>query len=263
MRHHLRVLWSATRGSFSSFAAEYTPAVYFGTAVPRYVLQAAFFVLLARFAGGEDMMRFALIGNVIQIAANIGLVNMAIVVESEKWIGTLPLLIAVPSSKLPALLGRGAATLVEGLVGMAFALVGSILFFRTVFDPLRLLLAFPVIILIVWAINGLGMLIGSATLPTRIGVLVSNASAYVMMVICGVNFPVTALPGALQVVARLLPMTNGLLAVRAIIDGAEYGAILPLVGYEFVVGLIYYAIGYAVFEARLRTARATGAIELL
>lgn len=262
MWYNLRVFWSATRGSFSNFAAEYTPLAYVGTSIPRYVLQSAFFVLLARFAGGEDLMRFALVGNVVQIAANIGLVNMASVVESEKWIGTLPLLIAVPGSKLPALLGRGIANLADGLAGIGFALLGCVLLFGAVFNPLRLLLAFPVAVLVVLSIGGLGMLIGSATLPTRIGVLVSNMSAYVMMILCGVNFPVEALPGALQIIAHLLPMTHGLLAVRGIVDGVAYSTVLPLIGYEIAIGIAYYIVGYVVFEARLRTARKKGTIEL-
>lgn len=180
----------------------------------------------------------------------------------ERVYGTLPLLIAVPNNKLPALLGRGVASTLEGLLSVGFALVGGLLLFGALFDPLRLLLALPLILLIVFSINGMGMLIGAATLPMRIGVIVSNASAYVMMILCGVNFPITALPAWLRVVASLLPMTNGLMAVRAIVDGAGYGSVLPLVGYEIALGIAYYALGYLVFEARLRTARKQGTIEL-
>lgn len=262
LRHNLRVFWSASLGSFSSFLAEYSPAVFFGTAVPRYILQAAFFVLLARFAGGPELMRFSLLGNAVQIAANMGLVNMVSVVESEKWIGTLPLLIAVPSNKLPALIGRGVANMIEGLVGIGFALGAGMLLFGAVFIPLRLLMALPLILLVITSIFGLGLLIGAITLPLRIGTLTSNAMAYIMMVICGVNFPITALPAWLQTVARLIPMTNGLMAVRQVVDGANYGTVLPLIGYEILVGFVYYVLGYLVFEARLRTARQRGTFEL-
>jgi ABC-2 type transport system permease protein len=262
LRHNLRVFWSASLGSFSNFLAEYTPAVFFGTAVPRYILQSAFFVLLARFAGGPELMRFSLLGNAIQIAANMGLVNMVSVVESEKWIGTLPLLIAVPSNKLPALIGRGVANMIEGIVGIGFALGAGMLIFGAVFNPLRLLMALPLILLVITSIFGMGLLIGAITLPLRIGTLASNAMAYIMMVLCGVNFPIVALPGWLQAVARLIPMTNGLMAVRQVVDGASYGTVLPLIGYEILVGFVYYVFGYLVFEARLRTARQRGTIEL-
>ena len=77
LRHNLRIFSVASRGSFSSFAAAFTPASYFGTAVPRYIFQTVFFVILARFAGGPELMRFALLGNAIQIAVNMGLVSMA------------------------------------------------------------------------------------------------------------------------------------------------------------------------------------------
>jgi hypothetical protein len=35
-----------------------------------------------------------------------------------------------------------------------------------------------------------------------------------------------------------------------------------LIGHEVAIGLVYYLIGYAVFEARLCTAREKGVIEL-
>ncbi|HEY43411.1 MAG TPA: ABC transporter permease [Anaerolineae bacterium] len=262
LRHNLRVFWSASLGSFSNFLAEYSPAVFFGTAVPRYILQSAFFVLLARFAGGPELMRFSLLGNAVQIAANMGLVNMVSVVESEKWIGTLPLLIAVPSNKLPALIGRGVANMIEGLVGIGFALGAGMLLFGAVFVPLRLLMALPLILLVITSIFGLGLLIGAITLPLRIGTLTSNAMAYIMMVICGVNFPISGLPEWLQSITRLIPMTNGLMAVRQVVDGANYRTVLPLIGYEILVGFVCYVLGYLVFEARLRTARQRGTIEL-
>lgn len=268
LAHHFRVFWSATVSGFAIFFASTPLSIFVGTAMPRYVFQAAFFVLLARFAGGPELMRFALLGNAIQIAVNMGLSSMSSVVEDEKWVGTLPILIAVPSNKLPALVGRGMVSIAEGLLAIGIALGGTLLLFGAVFeaapfDPIRLLLAVPLVLLIVLSVGGLGLLIGSATLPTRIGTLMSNLGAYVMMILTGVNFPVAALPGWLQIVARLLPVTNGLEAVRAIIDGARYADVLRLVGAEALVMVAYFAAGYLVFELRLRTARAQGTLELL
>ena len=262
LRHGLRVYRTASIQSFSNFFAEYTPTVFFTTAVPRYIMQAAFFVLLARFAGGPELMRFALLGNAVQIAANMGLVNMTSIVESEKWIGTLPMLIAVPTNKLPALIGRGTANIAEGLVAVAFALGGGMLLFGAAFPALRLLMAVPLVLLIVVSIFGMGLVIGAATLPMRIGTLASNLAAYVMMIVCGVNFPVDALPAWLGAIAHGLPMTHGLLALRAVVDGASYADVLPLIGWEVLVALVYYVVGYAIFEARLRAARVNGQVEL-
>lgn len=262
MVHNLRVFWSATKGSFANFMAEYTLSLFLSTAVPRYILQTVFFVLLAGFAGGPELMRFALIGNVIQVAVNLGLANMAAVVESEKWLGTLPMLIAAPSNKLPALVGRGTAYMAQGVMSIAAALLGGIIIFGPLFSLSRVLLATPLIILVIFTISGMGILIGAIALPSRIGVLISNMVAYIMMIICGVNFPIAALPKWVQSISGMLPVTNGLLAIRHIIDGGSYQTILPLIMSEVIIGIIYLAVGYFVFEARLYNARKRGTIEL-
>jgi ABC-2 type transport system permease protein len=262
IRHHIRVFISAAEGSFAFFLAEYPPAVFVALRVPRFIFQAAFFVLLARVAGGPELARYALLGNAIQVAINMGLVGMTSTVESEKWIGTLPILIAVPSHKLPALMGRGVANLIDGWLGIIIALGFGMLIFRTGFPALGLLRAAPLILLVSFTVLAMGMLLGSALLPTRVGTLSSNLLSYVMMVICGVNFPVSLLPEWLGILARFLPVTSGLEAIRAVVDGARYGDVAGLIALEVGVGLAYLILGTLIFDARLRAARQKGALEL-
>jgi hypothetical protein len=93
-------------------------------------------------------------------------------------------------------------------------------------------------------------------------VLLANAAAYITMIVCGVNFPMEALPAWLQAMAHFLPMTNGLLAVRAVVEGGAYADVLPLVGAEILLGMVYGAVGYAVFAWQLSQARRDGKVEL-
>ena len=83
-----------------------------------------------------------------------------------------------------------------------------------------------------------------------------------MMIVCGVNFPLEALPPWLGTAARFLPMTNGLLAVRTIVDGSTYPDVLPLIGAEALAAAAFGAIGYVVFVWQLNQARKDGKIEL-
>jgi ABC-2 type transport system permease protein len=123
-------------------------------------------------------------------------------------------------------------------------------------------LAVPVIALIVLTVSALGLLVGSATLRTRVTVLLANAVAYITMIVCGVNFPIEALPGWVQTASRYLPMTHGLLAVRALVEGSTYADVWSLIGKEALVGLVYAVIGYVVFVWQLAQARRDGKVEL-
>ncbi len=262
MQETIQIVRSSVKASFASFLAESPPAVYLGLSIPRYIFQALFFVLVARFVGGVELMRFALIGNAVQLAANMGLGELTETVMMEKWAGTLSLLIAAPGNRLLSLVSKGAAGMVAALIAIIVGFTATSLITGPVASIDRLLRAFPIVFLIIISVSGLGLTLGAVTLPTRIGVLVHNTMAYTLMIICGINFPIDVLPFTVQIIARFLPMTNGLLAIRQLIDGATYADVLGLIGLELLLGVGYYILGVLIFRRFLQTVRRRGNLEL-
>ncbi len=263
MKSYLRLFWTGVRASWAMYSVELTPLVLFGSKIPRAVLQALFFVLIAKAAGGSQLARFALVGNAVHAAVFPAIIYMAIVIELEKWTGTLPLLIASPMHWLPLLVGRSAATFGDALFSTTIVLGVLIPILSPDIAGLNLVRAVPLLLLTVASASGLGWLIGAISLPLRWGALISNMTAYAMMVLCGVNFPLTALPPAFQTVGRALPMTHGLLAVRAVIDGASYSQVMRLMGTELLIGLLYGMAAWLLFGYRLNVARQKGNLELV
>ena len=123
------------------------------------------------------------------------------------------------------------------------------------------LLALPILILMLLSTSGFGWLLGAISIPTRWGAMIANTSAYLMMIFCGVNFPFQALPDVVQAIGRCIPTTNGLLAMRAVLSGASFESVLPLLGMEALVGVVFAIAGWTLFRDRLRVARQTGRLE--
>jgi ABC-type polysaccharide/polyol phosphate export permease len=84
-----------------------------------------------------------------------------------------------------------------------------------------------------------------------------------MMILCGINFPVSSLPPIVQSVSSNIPVTNGLLAIRALIDGATYMSVLPLVGKEIVIAIIFGTLAWLSFGYRLYVLRQGGNLDLM
>ncbi len=263
MQAYFRSFWSGVRASWAMLAVELTPTVFFGAKIPRVVFQALFFVLIAKAAGGNEMARFALIGNAVHAAVFPAIISFAIVIEIEKWAGTLPLLVASPMHWLPAMVGRSAATFGNAVFNTVIVLALLIPFIAPDIALINLLRAVPVFLITLIATAGLGWLVGAIALPMRWGTLISNMTGYAMMITCGVNFPFTALPPAGQWIGRALPMTHGLLAIRAVIDGAPYSQVAGLMGTEMLIGLIYGVVAWMMFGYRLKAARQNGNLELV
>ncbi|HUI88420.1 MAG TPA: ABC transporter permease [Anaerolineales bacterium] len=263
MRANLRLFWSGVRASWADYMVELTPTLYLGVHIPRTIFQALFFVLIAKAAGGDQLARFALIGNAVQMAVFFGLLSMEIIIESEKWSGTFEYLIASPAHWLPLMLGKSMFSFSDAFLSTIVVFAVLIPVLNLQISLVNLLASAPVILITVISAGAMGWLIGAICLPIRWGFRICNLLAYAMMILCGVNFPFTALPPIVQEIGRLLPVTHGLLAVRAIIDGATYWSVLPLVGSEILIAVTYSGLAWIAFGYRLKVARQSGAFELV
>jgi ABC-2 type transport system permease protein len=161
------------------------------------------------------------------------------------------------------MIGRSAATFGDALFGMTTVLAILFPLLNLHISLVGLLRAVPLILITVGSSSTLGWLMGTISLHTRWGLLISNLAAYTMMILAGVNFPLTEFPLPVQLFSRGLPMTHGLLAIRAVIDGAAYSDILGLAGTEIVCGLAYGAMAWLFFAYQLRRAREMGSLELI
>jgi ABC-2 type transport system permease protein len=263
MIQYVRQFIVGAKVSLALYIADLSPWLLLSVDIPRALFQALFFILMAKAAGGDSQARFALIGNAMMVAVHIAIVFMAGVIETEKWAGTLLYWIASPSKWLPTMLGRSVADFGRSLFDtiVIFAVFIPLLF--PDISMLNLLRAIPIILLTLASASTIGWLIGSVALPTRWGTMVSNVVAYSMMILCGINFPVTALPPAIQIISHFIPVTNGLLAIRAIIDGATYANVLPLAGTELLIAFIFGTIAWLAFGYRLNVLRQGGNLELV
>ncbi len=263
MRTNIRLFWSGVRASWTTYLVELTPTVFFGFRIPRILLQSLFFVFLAKAAGGEPFARFALIGNAIQIAAFMVMLSMEEVIESEKWNNTFQYLIASPASWFPIMLGKSMSYYGDALIAttVTFSVLIPVLHINITF--INLLSSIPVILIIIASASALGWCIGAFSLPIRYGYMICNWFAYAMIIFCGVNIPTSSLPEAVQVIGNLLPVTHGLHAVRALIDGATYAYVWPLIGKEILIAIIYSAVAWLTFGYRMRVTRQRGTFEIV
>jgi ABC-2 type transport system permease protein len=263
MRTNLRLFWSGARASWASYLVALTPTVFFGFRIPRILLQSLFFVYLAKAAGGESLARFALIGNAIQIAVFMVMLSMEEVIEAEKWNNTFQYLIASPANWFPMLLGKSMSSYGDAIIASTVTFSVLIPVLDINISLLNLLKAVPVILIILASASALGWGIGAFSLPTRYGFMICNWLAYTMIILCGVNIPTSALPTAIQVIGNLFPVTHGLQAVRALIDGATYASVWPLIGKEILIALVYGAVAWLTFGYRMRVTRQRGTFELV
>ena len=216
--------------------------------------------LFLKNAGTDNFLGYIAIGTTIWMWQNVVLWNVGFALRNEQLRGTLESNWLSPAWRFSFLLGNG---LVQALSMSLFLLVsalefGLLLGVRLNGNPLlvvlMLLAAMP-------AVYGLGFAFASLVIAAK------EANAFVflvrglVMIFCGITYPVGVLPGWMQAVAQWLPQTYAIHGVRnAALAGADIQALWPDLAPLLALGAAWLVVGYVAFNWMERRARRTGAI---
>ena len=211
------------------------------------VTQILFFVELGIYGTGRQNALYFALGNALQVTAQAGLYGTIATVANERQFGTLPMLLASPANRLVTFMSRAIVNVLDGIVTVLFGLGVTVLIFGLDLHHANLWLLGLCVLLISLTTAGLGLLFGSLGLVMRDAITIANVVYYLLLVLCGINFPVSRLPAAIQLVSYGLPLTRGVQAARQAAAGASITQVGGLLAGELLVGVVYAMCGYALF----------------
>lgn len=246
---------AAARLTFALWVKDYLrvfPLATLGwSAAVRVVAQVSFLTLLARFAGGEEQMRYAFVGVCAHVAVLATLVKAPDVFVEEKWQGTLHRIRLGRFGLGLVLPVRSLMYGIEGLLSIVVALVvaGPLLGLWDL--SVSLLARFWVFTPMVFSTLCFGIAIAALGAGKRADVLAVNTAAYVLMLTGDVVAPASDVPW-LEALAWAMPLSRGNGAAREAVAGGEWlgGA----VG-EVLVGLMWLVVAVVVLALQERRAR--------
>jgi len=260
----LRVFVSSAVFSFRAQFDWLNPSMWLTMKFVLSFSQMAFFVFVGLFSGGgADVVSFIAIGNALQALSWNTVFSVIQITGHDKWDGTLPLVLATPASRLPLFVGRAMIHVLDGLVSVAISFFFAAFVFGVNFAQANALALAVTVLLTAFTMAGFGLLIGGFSFHFRNPIVFANIFTFILLIFCGVNFAVDALPPLVQPVSYAFPLTYGINAARQAIKGASLLEISPVLAEQLVVGLVSIILGYVLFEAFERTARKTGKMEAL
>lgn len=231
--------------SLRDYLVVYPPKILTLSILPRVVLQVAFFSYLGYYAGGPAGRTFAFVGATAQMMTMATVVKAPDVLLDERVMGTLyrQRLATVP---LPAT--AAARWWIYTCEGFCMSLTATLVLaapFGGSSLLLHVLRAAPLFALLALTTSAFGLAVGSFALTQRADVLITNLAAYSLLVLAGAIAPLNAFGSIGSHLVRVLPLTNGLLAVRAVVAGRGWLGDALL---ELAVG-----VGWALVAAALLT----------
>jgi ABC-2 type transport system permease protein len=181
----------------------------------------------------------------------------------ERWEGTIEYTLMAPVPRSLHLIGTCCYAVTYAVVRAALIFVVVALLFNVDLGKANVLTALAVIV--VGSVSVIGLAIVAAVLPllfTERGAQMTFVIHSSLLLISGVYAPVDVLPGWLQMLSPLSPMTYTLRAVRAgLLEGAPPGEVAGDLVILALMGAALVPLGLMVFRSAERYARRTGRLK--
>ena len=257
----VNIMHHAFRAGLADYREMFTWKSWAAGWMVRVIAQVSFFALLGERIGDERTTYFLLIGNAILVAALTGVFSLNMT-SAERWTGTLPLLVASPSSPIIVFSARGSYLAVDGaLSALAALFVAGGIFGMDLPWP-RVLAVVPLTAVVAIASYCFGTFLAGIVFRFRsINSLVVLTTQVTLMAACGINVPFSYYPEALEWFSRVLPVTNGLLAIRGVFDGAAASTILLDAAFEAAVAAGWMTVALLSFNQLASRGRRDGSLD--
>lgn len=239
------------------------PPTYLASKILMPLTQILFFSFVGMYATNSTNATFYVIGNAIHIVAINGIFGVTMSIGEERWVGTLPYLFATPANRLTMFLGRAFVHVFDGILGALIGLLWGVLLLGldlSKANPATLLLT---IVITTFSTCALGLLMGCLSLITLNVMFVNNTVYFLLMIFSGANVPLAQMPGWMQTISWMLPLTRGIASARQIIAGGDFASVAPLLAGEFAIGLVYICLGYSLFRWFEFQAKRRGTLEAI
>ena len=210
--------------------------------------------------GATDFIGYIVIGTTVWMWQNIVLWDVGFSLRNEQMRGTLESNWLSPTWRFSYLLGHTGPQIVSmlmfiGITALEFGLLFGVRLNGSVWMILLMMLA------AIPSIYGLGFAFASLVITVK------EANAFVflirglVMIFCGITFPVSLLPGWMQGIAKWLPQTYLIHGMRnAAFSNAGIRELAPDLVPLLLFGTFWLVVGYFTFLWMERRARRTGAI---
>ena len=209
------------------------------------------------------LILYLLIGTVVWSYLSVVFDQVTETITLERWEGTIEYTFMAPIARLTHLLGSCTFAIVHGLLFVAVQLVVVSFFFHLNLSHSNMLTAAA--LLLIGSVSFIGFGITAAILPllyTERGAQMAYIVRALILLVAGVYYPISVLPGWMQVIARLCPATYVLDGMR---QGLLYDQPLTALWYDvwplLVAGVVSIPVGLWVFRTAERYAKRTGKLK--
>ena len=210
---------------------------------------------------GGEYFPFALLGIAFYSFLGVGLQSLADSISRAQTTGTLEALLVTPTPITTIIFSSTLFSFLFAAARVVVYLLFGALFFGVSLGRANIPVALLVLAVSIATFTAMGMISASFVMVFKRGNPAGWVFGGVSTLFGGVIFPVQVLPGWLQPVSRLLPITYSLEAMRrAVLLGATFSELLPTIAALVTFAAVLMPAGVVAFSLAVRRAKRTGSL---
>lgn len=206
---------------------------------------------------------FLLIGSMVWSYLSMIFDLLSETVSWERWEGTIEYTFMSPASRITQLVGMGIYAIAYGMVRVIIMLIVISLFFDLSLADANYAGAAGILAICSISLVGFGMV--AAVMPLlspEKGQQVTSIVTAVLLLVSGIYYNVDVLPGWLQPLATISPVTYALDGIRkTLLDGASFGSQWSNIWPLLIMGAIFPPLGLWLFQRGEHFAKRTGRLK--
>lgn len=250
--------------SFKALFGWLNPSVYLMVMVINPFSQLLFFAMLAKYAYHGSNLASYVVSNALLLCVMNSVFGMMTVINSDRQMGTLQLVVASPSNKIAVFFSRALFHIVSGLFTAALGLTFGMLIFGLTFSGEQLAWLGLVWMVSIFAACGLGFVISSFALWSPSMHIWANLLAGILLLFSGASYSRSLMPDWMRKLSEFFPLTRGVEATKALISTGEskFTTILTRMAEECLLGIGFFLLGMLLFYYAEYLARVKGSMEM-
>lgn len=236
------------------------PMMYILTARALSGMDGSGLAVFTQTTGASNFIGYIVVGTTVWMWQNIVLWDVGFSLRNEQMRGTLESNWLSPTWRFSYLLGHTGPQLITMTMFILITAIEFGLFFGVRLNGSPWL-AMLVMLTSIPAIYGLGFAFASIVITAKEAHTFVFLVRGLVMIFCGITFPVSLLPGWMQSVATWMPQTYMIHGMRAAaFANASLAELWPDLQALLLFGAFWLTLGYLLFHWMERRARRTGAI---
>ena len=166
--------------------------------------------------GKQNYFQFVAPGIIIMVVVMAVMIGLAASISREKELGTLDGILVAPIPRICIILGKALSQTTRGLLQGSIVLLLSIFLFGVrIYGSISLVVL--LLFLGVFSFIGLGILISALAAEQETAMTIMMTLTFPMIFLSGVFFPIEQMPGFMQIISKILPLTYAIEALRKVI----------------------------------------------